>query len=132
MICRICSKISAQVGFERDNPILACGHAQHLPTPEELAREATEEAERQIALLMRQRGVDRDTAMTIFVEETTAELTEDVAKDQEKLKERLSKIPDNVWKKRTNSRRVRFGKFSTKPRWVGPLVDPTVKYITDE
>ncbi len=130
--CSVCGKTSAIIGYKRDDPVLGCLHVQQLLSPEEMARIATEEATRQINMLMRQYGIDYDAAESLYVEQATTELTEEIDKGHKELLERLAKIPADVLDRRVKNRKERFVKFSTRPRWVGPLIDPKVRHSDDE
>jgi hypothetical protein len=131
-MCRICGKASNKIGYCKGDPILSCGHVQLVPTQEEMAREAAEEAERQIGILMRQHGITHDEAESLFIEQATAELSEDITTAQKEAVDRMDKVPENLKQRRVTGRKKRFTEFNKRPRWVGPLVDPMVRSMIDE
>lgn len=49
IFCFQCDAVRRTVGFDRDNPVLECGHTKPSLTGEELAELVHESAERQIA-----------------------------------------------------------------------------------
>lgn len=131
-VCRTCGKVSTTIGFKRDDPVLACGHTQIPPTIEEISHEAKEEAEKQLTTIMRERGVDRDTAETIFIEEASSELTQDTAREKEEFLQKQAQIPTGIRRRREQGRNKRVIRhIKSGPRWLGPIVDPEVRKLLD-
>jgi hypothetical protein len=65
--CRICHKLERIISFNRDNPVLSCGHIQEAITFQDQAIVALRKIEREAAELMKLRGISESEAYAAIV-----------------------------------------------------------------
>lgn len=72
MKCLICHQEERIIGYERDDPILGCGHQQASDPDDLVAEIAVYEVNLDVARIMKEKGVSRDEAMELSTREAVA------------------------------------------------------------
>lgn len=100
LFCRNCQKKSRTVGFDQDNPVLACG-CVHVPLTEEEEHEIISDLMNDhLEALMLEHGVEYDEALDLYLEMNSAQVAE------------YKPDPNYIPKSKPNP------EFKKKPRWV--------------
>jgi len=74
--CKHCDEIKETVGFEKDDPVLECGHICRPLTDEETNRIIEEEMSSAVEILMHEHGLSYEEAVDLYVDMGYAEVVQ--------------------------------------------------------
>lgn len=106
MICQKCQQEKHITCYDRDNPVLECGHIQVPLLPLERAREAQRKTNAQVVDLMSRSDLSEDQALAAIIERKREERERVRIQEETRLQQERDAIPQKVLTKRSIRRKV--------------------------